>query len=412
MKKSKKVWSVLLAGMLAVAALTACTSNETGTDSAGTNASTSTSMNTSTKEDTNNSDSDESVIRIGGIGPTTGGAAVYGQAVKNGAQIAVDEINANGGIAGIPIEFNFQDDEHDAEKAVNAYNTLKDWGMQVLLGTVTSGPCVAVGENANADNTFLLTPSATSVEAIKYDNAFRVCFSDPSQGAVSAQYISDENLAQSIAIIYDSSDTYSSGIYESFAGQANELGLEIVSAEAFTADSNTDFSVQLQKAKDSGADLVFLPFYYQEISLVLKQAEAIDYSPIFFSCDGFDGILSLDGFDTAVAEGVMFLSPFAANSADEMVQSFVTTFEEKFGEVPNQFAADGYDGIYIFKAAMEAAGVTAEMSASEISDLLKVAMTEITVDGTTGKSITWEANGEPQKEPMVLMVENGEYKEL
>ena len=222
--------------------------------------------------DQTGSSGDGEVFKIGGIGPVTGGAAVYGEAVKNGAELAVKEINEAGGINGVPIEFNYQDDENDAEKAVNAYNTLKDWGMQMLLGTVTSAPCVAVGEVAQEDNTFMLTPSGTAVDCVKYDNAFRVCFSDPMQGIESAKYIGDNKLAKKVAAIYDSSDVYSTGIYQAFAEEAENQLFEIVAAEAFTAESKSDFSVQLQKAKDAGAELVFLPFYYSEASLVLKQA--------------------------------------------------------------------------------------------------------------------------------------------
>lgn len=348
-------------------------------------------------------------IKIGGIGPVTGSAAVYGMAVKNGAQLAVDEINAAGGINGAQIEFDFQDDENDAEKAVNAYNTLKDWGTQAVLGTVTSAPCVAVGEVAQADNVFLLTPSGTAVDCVKYDNAFRVCFSDPMQGLESAKYIGEHNLATKVAAIYDSSDVYSSGIYEAFVKEAANQNFEIVAAEAFTKESNSDFSVQLQKAKDAGAELVFLPFYYTEASLVLKQAAGMNYSPMFFGCDGMDGILAVKGFDAELANDLVFLSPFTPTSKDEVIQKFVTDFQEAYGETPNQFAADAYDGIYAIKAAMEQANVTPDMSVSDICDALKTAMTEITVDGVTAKSLTWEASGEPSKEPMVVKIADGDY---
>ena len=140
---------------------------------------------------------------------------------------------------------------------------------------------------------FQITPSGSAVECVQYDNCFRVCFSDPNQGAASAKYISDNNLATKTAIIYDSSDVYSSGIMESFVGGAATYNLNVVATEAFTADSKTDFSVQLQKAKDAGADMVFLPIYYQESSLILTQANAMGYAPTFFSCDGMDGILLL-----------------------------------------------------------------------------------------------------------------------
>lgn len=349
-------------------------------------------------------------FKIGGIGPLTGSTAIYGQAVMNAAQMAADEINAAGGINGYQIEFNPQDDESDAEKAVNAYNTLKDWGMQMFLGTVTSQPCIAVEGEAVNDNMFLLTPSGSAVECISAgDNAFRVCFSDPNQGTASARYIGEHELASKVAVIYDSSDAYSTGIYNNFAAEAANQGFEVVAAEAFTADSKTDFSVQLQKAKDSGAELVFLPIYYTEASLILTQAAGMGYEPQFFGCDGLDGLLAVDGFDTALAEGVMLLTPFAADAEDEATQTFVANYEEQFGDTPNQFAADAYDGMYIIKAAAEQAGITPDMDASAICDAMKVAMTEITVDGLTGSGITWTADGEPNKEPKAVMIENGAY---
>lgn len=363
----------------------------------------------SKSEGEKSSGSDSEVIKIGAIGPVTGAAAVYGQAVKNGAELAVEEINAAGGINGAQVEFKFEDDEHDAEKAINAYNNLKDWGMQALLGTVTSAPCVAVGEVANQDNMFLLTPSGTAVECVQYDNAFRVCFSDPMQGLESAKYIGENGLASKVAVIYDSSDVYSTGIYEAFVKEVANQDFEVVAAEAFTSESKTDFSVQLQKAKDSGAELVFLPFYYSEASLVLKQAAGMNYNPIFFGCDGMDGILAVEGFDANLANNLMFLSPFTPTSTDEAIQKFVTAFKDKYGDTPNQFAADAYDGIYAMKAAMEKADVKPGMASSDVCDGLKSAMVEIEIDGVTAKGLTWEASGEPSKEPMVVKIENGDY---
>lgn len=350
----------------------------------------------------------EETFKIGSIGPTTGAAAVYGSAVMNGAQIAVDEINAAGGINGYQVEFNPQDDEHDAEKSVNAYNTLKDWGMQLLLGTVTSAPCIAVEAEAVNDNMFLLTPSGTAVECISGDNAFRVCFADPTQGTESAKYIAANELATKVAVIYDSSDPYSAGIYNAFQIEAaNQDVFEIVAAEAFTSDNKTDFSVQIQKAKDAGADMVYMPFYYNEAALVLKQAKDMGYEPKWFGVDGMDGILDLEGFDTTLAEGLMYFTPFSAAAEDEKTQNFVAAFKEMTGGIPNQFGADAYDGIYIMKMAMEKAGVTPDMDASEICDLMKVAMQEITFDGITGSQITWDAAGEPVKAPLAVVINNG-----
>ena len=351
----------------------------------------------------------DDTFKIGGIGPITGGAAVYGQAVMNASQMAADDINAEGGINGYQIEFNFQDDEHDAEKSVNAYNTLKDWGMQMLLGTVTSTPCTAVEGEASNDNMFLLTPSGSAVESISGDNAFRVCFSDPNQGTASAQYIGENKLAEKVAVIYNSSDVYSTGIYNNFVTESANQPFEIVSAEAFTEDSKTDFSVQLQKAKDAGADMVFLPIYYTEASLILTQAAGMDYAPTFFGCDGLDGLLAVEGFDTSLAEGVMLLTPFAADADDEQTKAFVSAYEEKYGETPIQFAADAYDGMYIIKAAAEKADITPDMDASAICDELKAAMTEITYDGLTGSGMTWSADGEPNKEPKAVVIKDGAY---
>ena len=358
------------------------------------------------------SSSGSDVFMIGGIGPTTGNNAIYGTAVKNGIQLAVDEINADGGINGYQIEYQFEDDQSDSEKSVNAYNTLKDWGMQMLVGTVTSTPCVAVVEETHADNMFQLTPSATTVEAVQYDNAFRMCFSDPSQGTVSADYIAENGLATKVAVIYDSSDTYSTGIYQSFASEADAKGLEIVAAEAFTADSNTDFSVQIQKAKDSGAELVFLPIYYQQASLILAQADRAGFAPEWFGVDGMDGILDVEGFDASLAEGLMFLTPFTPDADDEATQTFVANYEKEFGDTPIQFAADAYDCMYVIKAAAEKADVTPDMSVSDMCDAMKSAMTEITIDGLTGKQISWDADGEPSKEPTVVVIKNGAYEVL
>ncbi len=348
--------------------------------------------------------------KIGGIGPITGAAAIYGVAVQQGAQIAVDEINAAGGINGYQIEFSFEDDEHNPEKSVNAYNALKDWGMELLLGTVTSGPCTAVAAEATADNMFLLTPSGSSTDIIKdRTNAFQVCFTDPAQGSASAQYIGENAMATKVAIIYDSSDVYSTGIYEKFAAEAENQPFEIVAAEAFTADSNTDFSVQLQKAKSADADLVFLPIYYQQSALILTQANDMGYAPTFFSCDGMDGILGVENFDTALAEGVVLLTPFVADATDEATVNFVTKYEAAYGTTPIQFAADAYDGMYIIKAALEKAGLTADASASDICEALKAAMVEITVDGLTGAGMTWQATGEVSKAPKAMVIKDGTY---
>ena len=353
--------------------------------------------------------SGNTVFKIGSIGPTTGDAAEYGNAVMNAAQLAVDEINAAGGINGYKVEFMSADDMRDAQKAVNAYNDLKDKGMQILMGTVTSKPCMTVAENTHDDNMFMLTPSGSAVECVKYDNAFRVCFSDPNQGIASADYIADQKLGTKIAVIYDSSNAYSVGIYEKFKSEAAAKNLTLVSETAFTKDSNKDFTVQLQQAKSAGADLLFLPIYYTEASLILSQANKMGYAPKMFGVDGMDGILKVKNFDTKLAEGVALLTPFAADAKDELTQKFVNSYKTKFGDIPNQFGADAYDAIYIIKAAIEKAGVTPDQSVSDICNALKTAMTQIKVDGVTGLGMTWTAEGEPNKSPKGMVIKNGEY---
>lgn len=348
-------------------------------------------------------------LKIGGIGPTTGGAAIYGTAVMKAAQLAVEEINANGGINGMTVEFMWQDDEHNAEKAVNAYNTLMDKGMQILVGTVTSAPCIAVVAEAEEDNIFMLTPSGSAVAAIDAPNAFRVCFSDPNQGIGAADYIKQNNVGSKVAVIYNVSDPYSNGIYEKFAGQANAIGLEIVAAEAFTNDSATDFSVQIQKVKDSGADLLFLPIYYEAAALILDQANNAGLDVKYFGCDGLDGVIGQLGDKADLAEGVMLLTPFAADATDAKTVAFTAAYTAKYNEVPNQFAADAYDAVYIIKTAIEAAGIkSADISVSDLCDAIVAQMTEIEFDGVTGL-MTWDADGEPAKAPKAMVIKDGAY---
>ena len=250
----KKTLSMLLAGAMLAAALTGCGSSaSTGSGSA---------------DSSTDSSASGAAFKLGGTGPLTGANAIYGNACKNGAQIAVDEINAEGG--DIQFELNYQDDEGDAEKAVNAYNTLKDWGMQLSLGSVTSKPCEATAAENYSDRIFALTPSASTVAVTAdKDNVFQMCFVDPNQGTASAQYIAEQKLGTKIAVIWKNDDVYSTGIHDKFVEEAKTKGLQVVSDNTFTDASANDFSVQLNDAKSKGADLVFLPMYYQPASLIL-----------------------------------------------------------------------------------------------------------------------------------------------
>ena len=347
-------------------------------------------------------------VKIGMSGPLTGSASAYGLAVRAGMEVAVEEINAKGGLQ---IDFKAEDDEADGEKAVSAYNALKDWGMQVMAGQVTTGSALAVAPESVADNMFNLTPSASAEDlALAGPNIFQMCFTDPNQGASAAELVSTKFAGSKVGIIYDSSDDYSSGLYKGFSEKAAELGVEIVATTSFTADNKADLSTQVTQCKDAGADLVFLPIYYTEASQILSYANKIGYAPKFFGCDGMDGILTVEGFDTSLAEGLVLMTPFDANASDEATQSFVAKFKEKMdGLVPNQFAADGYDVIYALYTAMEKAGITGTESASDICTKLEEQFATLTVDGLTGTGMHWDANGMISKSPAAVVVENGIY---
>ena len=355
-------------------------------------------------------------LKLGMIGPLTGAAALYGTAVNNAAEIAVEEINAIS--PDFQIEYDGQDDEHDAEKSVNAYNNLKDWGAQAIVGCVTTTPCVAVAAEANADRMFMLTPSAsaTSVTAAG-DNIFQLCFSDPNQGSASAQYISDNGLAEKVAIIYNNSDAYSTGIYQTFQAAADSLGMDVVSVTTFTDDTANDFSVQLTEAQSAGADLIFLPIYYTPASLIMQQAASMNYDVKLFGVDGMDGILSLEGFDTSLAEGVMLLTPFSADATDDATVSFVKKYTEAYSDTPSQFAADGYDCPYAIYEALKfyadkngGLDVT-DMSYADLCEILISVFSDpsFSVDGITGEGMTWTAEGEVNKAPKAVVIENGAY---
>ena len=391
----KKTLSALLAGAMLVGTLAGCSGGNNASNGGGS---------------AEGGDAAATVFKIGGTGPLTGGAAIYGNAVKNGALLAAEEINAEGGA--IQFDVRIEDDEHNTEKAVTAYNVLKDWGMQLSLHATTSKPGEAIAPLHQEDHIFALTPSASTPANIEgNDVVFQMCFTDPNQGLASAQYIADQQLGSKIGIIYQSDDPYSTGIRDKFKEEAANGGLEIVSEQAFTTDTATDFSVQIAACRDAGADLLFLPIYYTPASLILTQANAIGYDPVVFGVDGMDGILTVPNFDYALAEGVMLLTPFNADAEDEATRNFVAKYQEKYGEIPNQFAADAYDCVYAYKQALEAAGCTPDMSASDLCDKMIETFPTITFNGLTGDGagITWDANGAVSKSPKGMVIENGAY---
>ena len=350
------------------------------------------------------------VLKIGSTGPLTGGASVYGTAVKQGAQIAVDEINAQE--TEFQIEFNMQDDEADGEKSVNAYNNLKDWGVQIIMGSVTTGSCITVAAETYNDRVFELTPSASSADVTAgKDNVFQVCFTDPNQGIKAADYITENFAGKKVGVIYNNSDPYSTGIFNAFKAEMDAKGGEIVSTEGYPDDTNADFEGLLNKSKEAGAEVILLPIYYTPASLILDKANSINYKPVFFGVDGMDGILDMEGFDTALAEGVMLMTPFNPWSTDENVASFVEKYQAAYNnELPNQFAADGYDAIYAIYNAFKAAGLSTDQSNEEICDAMIAQFTGgFSYDGLTGTAMTWNDKGEVNKTPVVCVIEGGIY---
>ena len=395
--KTKKLLAFVMASAM-VLSMAACG----GSSSSGNSGSSDAAADNSGSTDT----ADTQTFKLGSIGPLTGDAAIYGQAVVNGAKLAVDEINASD--SKIKFEFQDEDDEDDGEKSSNAYNTLMDWGMQVLVGPTTTGASMAVADLCYNDRTFMITPSASAVDVTSgKDNVFQVCFTDPNQGISSADYIFEHMPESKLAVIYRNDDAYSQGIRDTFVQEAADKGMEVVYQGTFTNDTATDFTVQLTGAQKAGADLVFMPIYYQPASIILAQAKQMGYAPTFFGVDGMDGILTMENFDASLAEGLMLLTPFSATVPE--TQSFVDAYVAANGVQPNQFAADAYDGVYIVKEALERAGCTADMSSADICEALVAQMTQISYTGLTGKDMTWNAEGQVSKAPTAYVIKDGEY---
>lgn len=378
MKKSfKKVVSLGLLCTLAVASLAGCGTKEGGAGS--------------------------DQFLIGGLGPLTGEAASYGTSVKQGAEIAIEEINANGGVkvgdSTLKLVLKFADDEASGESSLSAYNKLMDDGMQALLGTVTSGAGLAIADHTSEDGILQITPSGSAKDLTKNPNAFRLCFTDPLQGETMAKYAVETLGLKKIAMIYNNSDEYSTGVAEAFVEKVKELGAEIVAQEAFVGGA-VDFTTQLTSIKGTDAQIIFVPAYYQDAAYITTQAAELGMKLPFIGSDGWDGVLS-NIVDPSALEGAVFLSPFFASDEDAAVQNFVKTYEEKNKSIPDQFAADGYDTVYVIKAALEKAGST------KSEDLIK-AMTEIQVKGLTG-DVSFSADGEPNKGAKYIEIIDGNY---
>lgn len=398
MKKSlRKSLALLATSAMCIAAFTGCGSTTTNNTSSNTTKDATSNDTTDTADATDDS---KEVYKIGGMGPLTGDNASYGLSVKQGAQVAIDEINAAGGVNGHNLELVFEDDECDTEKAISAYNKVMDEDVIAILGGVTSGCSIAVsGESVN-DGILQITPSGSAQDCTANDNAFRICFTDPLQGTTMANYIAEQGI-KSVAIIYNAADEYSKGITDAFIKEAEAKGIKIAASESFNT-GDVDFKTQLTKIKGTDAQCLFLPIYYTEVAYISEQAATVGVKLPYYGCDGWDGVIAqLDG-DTTNIEGAVFLTPFVATSEEENIKTFVSTYEANYGAVPDQFAADGYDGIYAIKAALEVCG-------EEVTNEgLIAAMTQITVNGLTG-DMTFTADGEPNKSAKVAVIENGQY---
>lgn len=400
MKNFKRVMALVMVAALCLVCFAACGGSKDNTTTPG-------AASDSSESTSGSASATGAAFKIGSTGPLTGEAAIYGTSVMNAAKIAVDEINAEGKIK---LEFKGEDDVADGETAVNAYNKLMDWGMQVLMGPVTTGSSIAVGAKTYEERVFSLTPSGSSTDIISgKDNFFQVCFTDPNQGTGSADYMTENMKGAKVAVIYRNDDAYSQGIHDTFVKEAKAKGIDVVYEGTFTKDTATDFSVQLTAAKSKGADTIFLPIYYQPASVILKQANDMGYKPTFFGVDGMDGILTMKGFDAKLAEGVMLLTPFSADADDAKTQAFVKKYKEAYGDTPNQFAADAYDGIYIIADALQKAGCTPDMSAKDICEKLIEVMPTLKFDGLTGEGMTWSKSGEVSKAPRAVVIKDGVY---
>lgn len=344
---------------------------------------------------------DATTVKIGGIGPLTGAYANYGLSEKNGAELVVKEINEAGGIAGKQIELSYQDSQGESESAVNAYGKLMDWGMEVSLGCVLSGENASVVAAARDDDVLLITPSGSADKCIDgNDKAFRVCFYDSYQGAAAAQYIKENNIVDTVGVLYQSDVDYSVGLYNAFVDQCGKLGITIAETQTFTASTSTDFSTQVNALVASGVKLVFIPIYAEEASTFLTQARGKFAGDVyFFGADGLDGILGKVEQDPTIANNVLMLTPFAADNPSENVQSFVKKYQEAYGATPDQFAADAYDAVYAIKAAIEKAGSTS-------GDALASALTSLTVEGVTG-TMTWGSDGNTSKNASAILYYDG-----
>jgi branched-chain amino acid transport system substrate-binding protein len=342
---------------------------------------------------------DNTKIVIGMTGPLTGGAAMYGIAVQNSAQMAVDEINAAGGLNGIMFELVAMDDKHDATLVAGHYASLYEGGMQVSLGTVTTAPGLEFKNLSKEDNVFFLTPSASGDAIPEFDNGYQMCFADGNQGKVAAKFVNENYKGQTIGAFYKADEAYSKGIYDQFMDNL-DASVTVIST-SFTEQTSTDFSSQIDALKDCG--FIFMPTYYGPASIFMTQAKDIlAANAIYYGCDGFDGIDNIDGFDISeLPQAVTMLSHFNSKAEEGYAKTYIDKYQAKYPDAPlNQFGASAYDCVYAIFNAMKAAvesgkEITVNISASDLCDILKEQFQGgfTYKNGATGASISWDKNG-------------------
>lgn len=350
----------------------------------------------------NQSQEESSTIKVGGMGPLTGSAAMYGITVDKGAKLAFEEINANGGVLGKKFEYISLDEKADPIEAVNAYNKLTDEGVVAILGSVTSKPTLAVAELAAQDGIPMITPTGTQINITDAGpNIFRVCFTDPYQGSTLAKFSKDKLGAKTAAIMVNTSSDYSDGIANAFIKQAEKEGIKVVAKEGYS-DGDKDFKAQLTKINSENPDILVIPEYYELSALIATQAREIGMKSTFVGPDGWDGIIgALDSSSYSVVDNSYFTNHYSTEDNNEKVQSFLKKYREKYNEEPTAFSALAYDTVYVLKNAIDKAGTTDK---AELTKAIKAS----DMDGVTGH-LTLDENNNPIKAVTIIKVQDGKY---
>lgn len=350
----------------------------------------------------NQSQEESSTIKVGGMGPLTGSAAMYGITVDKGAKLAFEEINANGGVLGKKFEYISLDEKADPIEAVNAYNKLTDEGVVAILGSVTSKPTLAVAELAAQDGIPMITPTGTQINITNAGpNIFRVCFTDPYQGSTLAKFSKDKLGAKTAAIMVNTSSDYSDGIANAFIKQAEKEGIKVVAKEGYS-DGDKDFKAQLTKINSENPDILVVPEYYELSALIATQAREIGMKSTFVGPDGWDGIIgALDSSSYSVVDNSYFTNHYSTEDNNEKIQSFLKKYREKYNEEPTAFSALAYDTVYVLKNAIDKAGTTDK---AELTKAIKAS----DMDGVTGH-LTFDENNNPIKAVTIIKVQDGKY---